>query len=90
MNDEPTYQCVVWVDARSDDGWTLRADLDMRLATITTLGRIIIETSEVLCVASSRDERTGQLSGIMYIPKTAIVKRTKLLFDKPREEKKKK
>lgn len=68
-------QCITWVDARSDDGWTSEEDLDHRLAVITTLGHLVRETSDVLCVASSRDERTGQLSGIMYIPVVCVVDR---------------
>ncbi len=66
---------VCWLDARSDDGWTEQADLDMRVARITTLGHLVQETTEVLCVAGSKDERTGQLSGVMFIPQVCVLSR---------------
>lgn len=69
---------VTWVDARTDDGWTSPEDLDHRLAMITTLGFLVRETDDVLCVASSRDKRTGQLSGIMYIPVVCILERREI------------
>ncbi len=62
---------VKWIDARSEDGWT--EELDMQPATITTLGHLAEETDDMLCIASSRDARTGQLSGIMYIPKVCVL-----------------
>ena len=46
---------IYWLDARSEDGWIEQADLDMRVAKITTIGYIVGETKDVLCVASSRD-----------------------------------
>jgi hypothetical protein len=70
----PTEICC-WLDARSDDGWTEQTDLDMRVAKITTLGFVVQETEEVLCIAASLDERTGQVSGIMYIPKQCVLSR---------------
>jgi hypothetical protein len=66
---------IDWVDARSDDGWTEQSDLDVRTAAITTLGRVAEETEEVLCIASSIEKHTGQLSGIMFIPKPCIITR---------------
>jgi hypothetical protein len=66
---------VNWVDARSDDGWTEASEINMQTANITTLGHLVQETEYVLCIASSRDARTGQLSGIMYIPKVCILSR---------------
>ena len=66
---------VQWVDARSEDGWTEDSELDMRPAIITTLGHFVREDIAVLCIASSRDARTGQLSGIMFIPKVCILSR---------------
>ena len=67
-----TLEIVDWVDSRSDDGWTEKDSLEMRVAKITTVGHVAQETDEVLCIASSLDEHTGQLSGIMYIPKQCI------------------
>jgi hypothetical protein len=67
---------ICWVDARSDDGWTERKDLDIRLAEITTVGMIVEENEHVLCVASSLDKVTGQLSGIMFIPKKCVTCRS--------------
>lgn len=77
---ESRYEQILWVDARSDDGWIDPNDLDVRLASIATVGRVIYDTDDVLCVASSEDSRTRQLSSVMYIPKKCIVKRIPLPF----------
>lgn len=75
---ESRYEQILWVDARSDDGWTALDDLDVRLASIATVGRVVSETDDVIVVASSEDSRTRQLSAIVYIPKACIVKRVLL------------
>ena len=76
VNDKPmALEIVDWLDSRSDDGWTEQDSLDMRVAKITTLGHVAQETDDVLCIASSRDEHTGQLSGMMFIPKQCILMR---------------
>lgn len=75
MEVEMKLVVVDWLDSRSDDGWTEQDSLEMRVAEITTVGQVAKETEDVLCVASSVDAATGQLSGIMFIPKCCIVKR---------------
>ncbi len=65
---------VEWVDSRSEDGWTEQECLDVRVAHITTLGCLVRETDDVLCVAATTDEVTGQVAGIMFIPKVCVVK----------------
>ena len=69
---------VEWVDARSEDGWTEQKDVEPRLARISTLGYCVKETDEVLCLAASLDDLTGQVSGLMFIPKQCIVARRRL------------
>jgi len=76
--DGMTQVMIRWQDARSDDGWTEEADLDMQVADITTLGHLVQETADVLCVAASRDARTGQLSGIMFIPQVCVIERREI------------
>lgn len=66
---------VRWVDARSEDGWTEQRDVEPQGARIRTLGHCVKETDEVLCVAASVDDVTGQVSGIMFIPKQCILSR---------------
>ena len=73
-------EIVDWLDSRSDDGWIEQDNLDMRVAKITTLGHVVQETADVLCIASSRDDHTGQLSGIMYIPQRCVLTRSILSF----------
>ena len=63
---------VHWDDARSDDGWSEESDLKMQPAQITTLGFLLKETEDLLCVASSVDAHTQQVSGIMFIPKACV------------------
>lgn len=69
---------IEWTDARSEDGWAELKDLDMRCAAITTVGYLIEETTDLICLAASKDDRTGQVAGIMYIPKVCIRNRSSL------------
>lgn len=64
---------IVWRDSRSEDSWTDPKDLDMRSSLITTLGHLVSEDDELICVASSVDDKTGQLSGILFIPRACVV-----------------
>ena len=66
---------VCWIDARSEDGWTTIDDLDYRPADIITVGQLVKETAELVCIAGSLDQRTGQVASIMYIPKVCITAR---------------
>ncbi len=70
-----TYEKVDWIDARSEDGWTEQDDLDMRVAEITTLGHVVKETADVLCIASSMDNHGDLVAGIMFIPRRCIIHR---------------
>jgi len=63
---------VNWIDSRSDDGWVERERLDMRPADITSVGEIVDETKDILCLALSRDRVSGQVSGLIYIPQRCI------------------
>ena len=76
---------VRWVDARSQDGWTEQRDVESRVARITTLGHCVKETDEVLCVAASVDDVTGQVSGIMFIPKQCILSRVDITEERDGE-----
>lgn len=66
---------VRWVDSRSEDNWIEQEDVKPQLATITTLGCVVKETDKILCIAASVDDATGQVSGIMHIPKQCILSR---------------
>ncbi len=72
-------EIVCWQDARSDDGWVEPESLDMHLAKITTLGHIVKDTKHILCIASSVDARTGQLSGVMFIPQQCVLWRQEII-----------
>ena len=63
---------VYWVDARSEEGWVEQKDVEPVLARITTLGFCVHETEEVLCVAGSVDDVTGQVSSLTFIPQQCI------------------
>jgi hypothetical protein len=64
---------IHWLDARSEDGWIEQEELDICAAKITTIGYLIDETEEVVCIANSKEEKTSQLSGIIIIPKVCIL-----------------
>ena len=59
---------VHWTDSSSIDGWTWRSDMEMKLAEITTIGFLVEETANLLCVASSVHD-DDQFNGIIFIPK---------------------
>lgn len=73
--DGENLEIVRWLDARSEDAWAEPESLDMRVAEIVTLGHVVRETDDVLCIASSKDGTTGQVSGIMFIPKRCVLSR---------------
>ncbi len=66
---------VRWVDSRYQDGWIEQEDIEPKIAKISTLGYIVKETDEVLCIASSIHEASRQVSGTMCIPKVCIFSR---------------
>ena len=66
---------VNWIDSRSDDGWVEHERLDMRPAEITTVGMLVNETADILCLALSKDRVSEQVSGLIYIPQRCITSR---------------
>ncbi len=68
---------IRWTDARSQDGWLDHDELEIRLANITTVGFLIHETKHLVCMAPSLDDKTNQMLGLLFIPKTSITSRRK-------------
>jgi hypothetical protein len=62
---------ITWMDAKSTDGWTYMHELEMKLAEITTVGFLVEETKDLICVASSVCG-DNQFNGIIFIPKSSI------------------
>lgn len=63
---------VTWIDSRSYDRWTEEKDIDLSADKITTLGYLVKENDEVLCVAASKDKGSDSWAGIMIIPKVCV------------------
>lgn len=76
---EAVVECVVWIDSRSQDGWTEPGDIDMQVATITTVGYRVGETPDLLALAQSIDAYTSQCSGFLFIPKVCVVSRHEVM-----------
>lgn len=65
---------VQWVDAQSDAGW--EEDIKAHLSDCITVGFLVSETKEALCVASTVSEPHNNCR--MHIPKKWIVSRREL------------
>jgi hypothetical protein len=78
---------ITWNDSLSGDGWTFKRDLDMKLAEIITVGFLVGETKDLICVAASACG-VSQFNGTMCIPKLCIVKQEHLVeeIDEPDTE----
>lgn len=80
-----------WFDATSVDEWTDIFDLMQAPAhTIKTVGFVINEDEETLCLAMNYDEDAETASCVMYIPKSIITKRHRILLDAKMDHKLKK
>lgn len=77
-NESIKIELIYWLDARSEDAWTDK--INMEVCIIRTVGFVIEETEDVLCVVSSIDNFTGQYAGILYIPKVAITSRKQMIL----------
>ncbi len=64
---------IIWLDSRSEDAWTI--DIDMKTCEIQSVGYVVKETKDLLCIVGSVDNLTGQYAGILYIPKVCITSR---------------
>lgn len=69
---------IAWRDSRSEDCWTPVDSIEPQSALIVTLGHLVKETDEVLCIASSVDMLSGQVCGVMHIPKICIESRVRI------------
>lgn len=68
---------IVWVDACTDDCYMDIDDIEMKLSKISTVGFIMNETPEIICVAQSIfiEDGVKQCSARSFIPKNCIVSR---------------
>lgn len=84
--DTPKLVYVEWVDAVADLGW--EADVKASLHACHTVGYIIDETKEALCIAATWSKTMSNAR--MHIPKAWIVKRKAInLEDKQRKKQRK-
>jgi hypothetical protein len=65
---------VKWVDAQADSGW--EEDTKAHLADCTTVGFVVSETKEAVCVASTLSDPHNNCR--MHIPKKWITSRREL------------
>lgn len=74
MATTPKVIQVVWIDAVADSGWESKTKAEVHLCT--TVGYLVDETDEALCVASTWS--IDQTNARMHIPK-AWIKNRKVL-----------
>lgn len=74
----PRKQIVKWLDSMSMDGWTQPSKIKLKCSRVTTLGYVVKENDNVLCLAGGYDKTTGAYHGLMFIPKVAILSRKNL------------
>lgn len=63
---------IIWVDAHFDNRWHKIADLDLCAPRTVTIGYVVKETSEILCVSSTINCFDNTYSNILYIPKCCV------------------
>ena len=69
-------ELIKWIDARSIDGWTDDDDKRLHPSIIETVGSVVKEDDEAVCLAGSCDvESPISYSCIMIIPKVCILER---------------
>lgn len=92
-------ECIVWLDAHSDDPWYDVDDIVIDLIEVETLGFCVGETSKVLCIAQSlcdicatstdADRDKLMCCARIFIPKNCIISREDIIVEKKKENKKK-
>lgn len=70
---------VDWVDTASYDRWIKPQDVNHTMEVCHTLGWVISETEDVLTVAADWGQESQSVSGLMFIPKVAILRRRRLV-----------
>jgi len=77
MNEkQQQIELVFWVDSRfADDGWLRVEEIDQTPTTAETVGWVILETKDILCIGSSRGI-LGQYCGVIVIPQCCVTSRT--------------
>jgi len=71
-------ELITWVDSRfAEDGWLRPSEIDQTPTTAETVGWVILETEDILCMASSRG-LLSQYCGVIVIPQVCVTSRTKL------------
>ena len=71
-----------WMDATSVDEWTDIYELmEVHGHTIKTVGFLLNEDDENICLAMNYDGEAETASCVMYIPKSIVIKRHRVLID---------
>ena len=67
-------QFIRWLDSQSLDQWSEQGEQEVAPALVESIGWIYGETDEAIALAGTRTV-TGQMSGIIVIPKVCILVR---------------
>lgn len=62
---------ITWLDAQTEDDWTLVEDLKSPLAKVTSIGYFLEQDTLAFSIASSRSE--DSVFSILTVPKLNIV-----------------
>ena len=71
---------IEWIDSYSTDKWMENADaIDQfkKLMTITSVGMILYDDNKCVVLCQSIEDG-GNISGLLHIPKVAVVKITEI------------
>ena len=84
------YEIILWLDACSPGhgGWTSQEDVSELLEPqiFESVGTVVRENDQLLVIASSVDHAsptTNEMGGLTAIPKSCIIQRIPLSYDKP-------
>tara|TARA_R110000796_G_scaffold188298_1_gene305184 strand:- start:135 stop:512 length:378 start_codon:yes stop_codon:yes gene_type:complete len=76
--DENNIEVIKWKDAQSEDGWS--SERTAELATVITVGFLIKENKEAVCIASTWADPDSNCK--LHIPKSWIKERKTLCINK--------
>lgn len=70
---------VTWIDSEASGGWERPKEIDLR-GKIHTVGRVVHETDEVICVAGTWAINGEQFLDGLTIPKCSILEQYDIDF----------
>lgn len=65
---------VIWLDAGSCSAWTEVSDIEKHIEPTHSVGFLIFEDADIICLALTYDHSTKSVNATMNIPKCCVKK----------------